>query len=114
MNLLRGTREPSSFGMSTLTEIKAAIEQLPAGDLRHLNVWIADLCWEEWDREIEEDAKAGRLDKLVEQAMAEVRAGKCKPLRCQGVPAPSLLDRRPFDAGGPVQTIRNEDGLLGD
>lgn len=100
--------------MKTLTEIKAAIEQLPAGDLRQLNGWIADLCWEEWDREIEEDAKAGRLDKLVEQAMAEVRTGKCKPLRCQGVAAPSLRNRRPFDAGGPVQTIRNDDGILED
>jgi len=58
-----------------LTEIKAAIERLPADDLRQLNEWIADLCWEEWDREIEADAKAGRLDKLVEQAMADLRSG---------------------------------------
>ena len=99
--------------MNTLTEIKAAIEQLPASDLRQLNVWIADLCWEEWDREIEEDAKAGRLDKLVEEAMAEIRAGRCAPLSCKGADAPSLRDRRPFDAGGPVQTIRNDHGILG-
>ena len=113
-NVLRRSRGPRKVYMITLTEIKAAIEQLPAGDLRQLNVWIADLCWEEWDREIEEDAKAGRLDKLVEQSMAEVRTGKCKPLRCQGVAAPSLRNRRPFDAGGPVQTIRNDDGILVD
>ncbi len=61
--------------MDKLAEIKAIIERLPADDLKQLNEWIADLCWEEWDREIEEDAKAGLLDKLVEQATADLRSG---------------------------------------
>jgi hypothetical protein len=100
--------------MDRLAEIKAAIERLPADDVWQLHEWIADLCWEEWDREIEEDAKAGRLDKLVEQAMADLRSGKCKPLRCQRADAPSLRERVPFNAGAPVQTIRNNDELLED
>ena len=85
--------------MDRLAEIKAAIERLPASDVRQLHEWIADLCWEEWDREIEEDAKAGRLDKLVEQAMADLHSGKCKPLRCQGAPD-SYLEARAKRADG--------------
>ena len=85
--------------MERLAEIKAAIDRLPASDVWQLYEWIADLCWEEWDREIEEDAKAGRLDKLVEQAMADLRSGKCKPLRCQGAPD-SYLEARAKRADG--------------
>ena len=33
-----------------------------------------------WDKQIEEDIKAGRLDHLVEKAIEDLRAGRCKDL----------------------------------
>ena len=33
-----------------------------------------------WDREIERDAAAGKLDQLAEDALREHRAGKTKPV----------------------------------
>ena len=33
-----------------------------------------------WDKQIEEDIKAGRLDKLGDQALEDLRAGRCKDL----------------------------------
>ena len=33
-----------------------------------------------WDRQIEADVVSGKLDPLIEQALAEHRAGKTKPL----------------------------------
>ena len=33
-----------------------------------------------WDRQIEGDAAAGKLDRLAEQALAEYRAGRTRPL----------------------------------
>jgi hypothetical protein len=33
-----------------------------------------------WDKELEADAKAGKLDRLAERALREHRAGKSKPL----------------------------------
>ena len=33
-----------------------------------------------WDKQIEEDIKAGRLDHLGEKALEDLRAGKCKDL----------------------------------
>ena len=35
---------------------------------------------EAWDKEIEEDIKAGRLDHLAEKALEDLRAGRCKDL----------------------------------
>ncbi len=36
--------------------------------------------WEAWDKQIEEDAKTGKLDKLNEKALEDLRAGRCKDL----------------------------------
>ena len=33
-----------------------------------------------WDKQIEEDIKAGRLDRLSEKALEDLRAGRCKDL----------------------------------
>jgi hypothetical protein len=40
-----------------------------------------------WDKQIDADAKAGRLDKLAEKALEDYRAGRTKPLD-------EILDRR--------------------
>ena len=36
--------------------------------------------WEAWDKQIEEDARTGRLDKLHEGILEDLRAGRCKDL----------------------------------
>ena len=36
--------------------------------------------WEAWDKQIEEDIKAGRLDHLIDKALEDLRAGRCKDL----------------------------------
>ena len=33
-----------------------------------------------WDKQIKEDIKAGRLDRLGEKALEDLRAGRCKDL----------------------------------
>jgi hypothetical protein len=42
--------------------------------------WFYAYDAELWDRRIEADASAGKLDGLAEEALAEYRAGKAKPL----------------------------------
>jgi hypothetical protein len=39
-----------------------------------------DQLEEQWDKEIERDAKSGRLDHLAHRALADYTAGKTKPL----------------------------------
>ena len=36
--------------------------------------------WEAWDKQIEEDIKSGRLDRLREETLEDLRAGRCKDL----------------------------------
>ena len=35
---------------------------------------------DEWDRQIERDAAAGKFDKIIAKADADFKAGRCKPL----------------------------------
>lgn len=51
----------------SVDEIKAAIKALPEEEYARLRRWFADMDWEDWDREIEEDSEAGRLDFLIRQ-----------------------------------------------
>lgn len=66
--------------MSSLQEIEAAIAQLPPGDIAALRGWFAELDAAEWDRQFEADVAAGRLDKLSEQALEDLRQGHCTDL----------------------------------
>ena len=61
--------------MRTFKEIEAAIEQLPRDQLFHLREWLTSRFEEQWDKEIEEDIQAGRLDRLAKEARAEFRTG---------------------------------------
>lgn len=36
--------------------------------------------WEAWDRQLETDVKAGKLDQLAEEALEDLRAGRCTDL----------------------------------
>ena len=66
--------------MSTVAEIENALRALPVQDARTIADWLQDYLDEQWDRQIEQDAKSGKLDKLAEQALAQYNAGKTKPL----------------------------------
>jgi len=65
---------------STLPEIQAAIKSLPANEGWKLLRWLEDYLNDEWDKEMERDAREGRLDHLMEEARADYKAGRCKPL----------------------------------
>ena len=66
--------------MSKLEQIEKSIETLSNDELHKLAAWFAELRSQRWDRQIEEDAKAGRLDKFAEEALADIRAGRTRPL----------------------------------
>lgn len=66
--------------MTKLEKIQETVEALSDKELRALGEWLDELRAQRWDRQIEEDAKAGRLDKLAEQALADLDAGRIRPL----------------------------------
>jgi hypothetical protein len=65
--------------MSTLEQIEAAIEQLPREDFFRLHEWIQDRFDDAWDKQIEEDARSGRLDSVTQEALTEYRTGQSRP-----------------------------------
>jgi hypothetical protein len=66
--------------MTKLEKIEQDITTLSAADFKKLTEWLAEYQADLWDRQIEEDAKVGRLDKLAEEALADHRAGRTRPL----------------------------------
>jgi hypothetical protein len=62
--------------MCTVDDIEAAIERLPRDQFFQLLAWLRGRFADEWDRQIEDDLKAGRLDEFAREALAEYRAGK--------------------------------------
>lgn len=65
--------------MSTVQEIETAIEKLKPEEVHKLADWLQEYREELWDRELEADAKKGRLDSLISKAKADYRAGKATP-----------------------------------
>jgi hypothetical protein len=64
----------------TLHELENAVTQLPGEDLAIFARWFEEYLADEWDRRIEADIHAGRLDKAGQRADADFEAGHCKPL----------------------------------
>jgi hypothetical protein len=66
--------------MSTVQEIETAIQKLKPQEIHEVADWLQELREELWDKQIDADAKAGWLDKLMEEAKQDYLAGRCKPL----------------------------------
>ncbi|QND56229.1 MULTISPECIES: hypothetical protein [Mesorhizobium] len=66
--------------MTKLEQIEKSVAELSPEELKAFAAWFEALQADMWDRQMEADAKAGRLDKLAEQALADHRAGRTRPL----------------------------------
>jgi len=55
--------------MSTVEEIRCAIEKLPAKERGRLRTWLVSKDNRDWDRQIEVAAKAGKLAALAAEAL---------------------------------------------
>jgi len=66
--------------MSTVAEIEAAINQLHPEDFAQLRDWLLERDNLLWDKQIEEDAAAGRLDHLVKEVESDIAADRFKLL----------------------------------
>ncbi len=64
----------------SLQELESAVRQLPADELAAFARWFEEYAADAWDRRIEEDIRAGRLDDLGRRVDADFEAGRCKPL----------------------------------
>ncbi|HEV2293060.1 MAG TPA: hypothetical protein VGR35_04340 [Tepidisphaeraceae bacterium] len=66
--------------MSTATEIERAIERLSPEELARLRASFAAFDGDQWDRQVQADATTGRLDALADEALSDLREGRCNDL----------------------------------
>ena len=67
--------------MSTVAEIIEAVKLLNEEDKGVFLEKLADIDFDDaWDRQIDADAKAGRLDFLLEEAKRDIAEGRTRPL----------------------------------
>ncbi len=65
-----------------VTELQQLIQALPRRDFAMFNRWYQGFFQDVWDRQMEEDAAAGRgvFGELAEQALRDIEAGRTTPL----------------------------------
>lgn len=64
----------------SVKDIESAIAQLPQSELAEFTAWFEEFLAQAWDRQIEEDVRAGRLHGLLQQAEREFEAGESRPV----------------------------------
>ena len=68
------------MSIHTVKELQSAVSQLSPQELARFRKWFEEFEAEMWDKQFEDDVKSGKLDKLADQAIADLRAGNCKEL----------------------------------
>jgi hypothetical protein len=66
--------------MSEVEQIENRIKSLSPEELAKFRAWFAEFDAQAWDRQIEADSKAGKLNPLIDKSLAEHKAGKSRPL----------------------------------
>jgi hypothetical protein len=66
--------------MDTIQEIQTAVSELSPEELSVFRAWFAEFDAKVWDQEFEQDVAAGRLEALAEEALRDLREGRCTDL----------------------------------
>ena len=66
--------------MSNVEKLEEQIKELSPAELAAFREWFVQFDAEAWDRQFEEDIKAGKLDRLAERALRDHAAGRSNKL----------------------------------
>jgi hypothetical protein len=66
--------------MTVLEKIEAQVQTLSEKELYEFRRWFQEWDADAWDRQIEADAQAGKLDALAAEALAEYRSGSAREI----------------------------------
>jgi hypothetical protein len=64
----------------TIEDLEKAVSKLPPDQFARFRDWFDAFDAARFDRKIERDAKAGKLDRLAEQALADFDKGRAREL----------------------------------
>lgn len=60
--------------MHNIKSLEAAVQALPPSALAEFRCWFADFDSNAWDRQLEADATAGKLDALLAEAVDDYKS----------------------------------------
>ena len=66
--------------MTKIQRLESEVKSLSAQELAAFRAWYEKFDANSWDKQIEADAEAGKLDKLAAQAIADYKTGKAKSI----------------------------------
>ena len=66
--------------MSDVEQLEDRIQHLSPQDLAKFRAWFFEFDARVWDQQIEADLRAGKLNGLVADALAEYKAGRAREL----------------------------------
>jgi hypothetical protein len=66
--------------VGAIEKLELLVKNLSPEELALFRRWFAEFDAQTWDRQIEADSAAGKLDRLIEESMADERANKNRPL----------------------------------
>ncbi|MEX2139773.1 MAG: hypothetical protein WD894_10965 [Pirellulales bacterium] len=64
----------------SVEELQSAVARLSPEEMARFSEWYEDFVADQWDRQIEADILAGRLDDAGRKADEDFKAGRCTPL----------------------------------
>ncbi len=64
----------------TIKDIEKKVAKLPRGKLAAFRAWFYRFDAQAWDKQFEDDAQGGKLDRMAEKAMEDFKKGKCQEL----------------------------------
>jgi hypothetical protein len=63
--------------MTSVNDIEEAVLRLTPAEFDAFRTWFAEFDAASWDRQMEDDVATGRLDALADEALEDLRAGRC-------------------------------------
>jgi hypothetical protein len=68
------------YAMTTIDEIKAAIDHLPLCERAEVARWLHGWGDDAWDQQMQRDAKSGKLDALLKQVDADISSNRLEDM----------------------------------
>lgn len=67
--------------MGKIENIEQQVQALSPEELAQFRAWFLEYDWAAWDRQIERDVRAERLDGLAEKALPYRRTSRSSPIK---------------------------------
>ena len=66
--------------MTKVEQLEREVQKLSPAELAAFREWFRKYDSQEWDDQIDKDAREGKLDKLASESLAEHQAGRTQEL----------------------------------